>query len=180
MSTGIHDFSSPSMQLMRRSPRPLLDAASHQHLRASIALLLNLNQNPIAATENDHTTYITENSVPIPVGRSLSLQREIAISKIFAFVAAITDDPRKVAALSIEEYPKTDSLTLKLAANRGGLNQLMRGLSLVAEILQVIAIRGSCLAKSTLKSAPMVQLRFNGSLQIRMSLNIDDRFCALR
>jgi len=74
--------------------------------------------------------------------RVLSLQREKELAESFAFLAATTDDPRKVVAACVEETAVGRGLTVRLAVNNGGLDQVKGGFERMARVLERVARAG--------------------------------------
>jgi hypothetical protein len=54
----------------------------------------------------------------------------------FCFLASTTKDPRKVAALCLEENIERTSVTLRIAANNGDLSRTLAGLTDVLAIMK--------------------------------------------
>ena len=78
--------------------------------------------------------------------RVLSLRQERRLSEAFAFIAARSDDPRKVVAACVEEGSDGKSLTIKLAVNNGGLEAVQAGFENMGKILQRIHENGMATA----------------------------------
>ena len=64
------------------------------------------------------------------------------LGQSFAFLAATSDDPKKVVAACIEESEKNECLTVKLAINSGGLDHVIAGFERMAKILERVARKG--------------------------------------
>lgn len=106
-------------------------------LRKSIALLFMLNETPREASENEVPAFLQEEDRGAST-RALTLLQEKELAGIFAFLAAASDDPRRVAALCLEESPNHDSLTIKIAANHGDLVATKVELEKIARILKCV------------------------------------------
>jgi hypothetical protein len=104
-------------------------------LRKAIGLLYMLNETPQEASENEMPAFLDEEEQGSNA-RALSLSREKELAGIFAFLAAASDDPRKVAALCLEESPNHDSLSIKIASNHSDLVQIKAGLDRIARMLK--------------------------------------------
>lgn len=74
--------------------------------------------------------------------RVLSLQREKELAESFAFLAATTKDPRKVAAACVEESEEGRCLTVRLAVNNGNLDNVRVGFQKLARALERVARAG--------------------------------------
>ncbi len=75
-------------------------------------------------------------------GRILDLQREKELAESFAFLAATTDDPKKVVAACVEEGEDQACLTVRLAMNSGNLNHVVAGFERMAKIFERFARTG--------------------------------------
>jgi ribosomal protein L22 len=116
----------------------------HMQLRHKILLLELLNNTPeppstttinkerrksISATESDH---------------ALDFQREKELAEAFAFLAATTNDPRKIIAACVKEHiDKRRGLTIQLSVNRGELGYVKNGFEKMAKILEHAAQEGA-------------------------------------
>jgi len=112
----------------------------YQQLLAEIVLLWLLNETPIPPSENPIHDSIASNNTISP--RVLSLKREKELAESLAFLAGITDDPKKVVALCIEEEQDGKGMTVRLAVNNGGLDNVRNGFQRFAGILQSISKKG--------------------------------------
>ena len=74
--------------------------------------------------------------------RVLGLQQEKDLAQAFAFLAARTDDPRKVVAACLEEGADHRYLTVRLAMNNGNLDNVIVGFEKMAKILERVARTG--------------------------------------
>jgi hypothetical protein len=104
-------------------------------LRQSIGLLFMLNETPQEASLNEIPVYLRQGDNQ-SIARALTLSQEKELAGIFAFLAAMSDDPRKVAALCLEESLDHSALSIKVAANHGDLMQTKDGLEKIARILK--------------------------------------------
>lgn len=71
--------------------------------------------------------------------RVLSLQREKQLAESFAFLAATTNDPKKIVAACVEESKKGRCLIIRLAVNNGNLDNVKAGFERMARALERIA-----------------------------------------
>ena len=110
------------------------------HLLQKITLLQWLNRTP----EKPSETKVLESRPGEDVfpERVLSLQHEGDLAKGFAFLAARTDDPRKVVAVCLEEGEDQRCLTVRLAINNGGLDSVVTGFEGMAKIFERVAQTG--------------------------------------
>lgn len=72
----------------------------------------------------------------------LGLQREKELAESLAFLAATTDDPSKIVAACVEEGEAGKCLTIRLAVNNGGLDNVKIGFQRIARALERIAQAG--------------------------------------
>ena len=75
-------------------------------------------------------------------GRSLTLQREKELAESFAFLAATTDDPKKIVAACVEEDKASGCITVRLAVNNGGLDNVKAGFEKMSAIFKQATKRG--------------------------------------
>ena len=110
------------------------------HLLQKIILLQSLNRTPkkpsvISLSElNTRTDELPE--------RILDPQREKELAESFAFLAATTDDPKKVVAACVEEGEKKECLTVRLAINNGSLDHMIARFERMAKIFERVARTG--------------------------------------
>jgi hypothetical protein len=123
---------------------PALGAVQLEQLLGRIVLLQLLNDTPQPPSEN----HIPRTSVS---SRVLSLKREKELTEILAFLAAYTDDPKKVVALCIEEETHGKGMIIRLAVNNGDLTSLQEGFQRLAAILERLAKQGCILPTTDLK-----------------------------
>ena len=110
------------------------------HLLQKIILLQWLNRTPEKPSEtNLRESRLGEDDFP---ERVLGLQHEGDLAKAFAFLAARTDDPRKVVAACLEEGEDQRCLTVRLAINNGNLDSVIRGFERMAKIFERVARTG--------------------------------------
>ena len=116
------------------------DSIDQAHLLQKIILLQLLNRTP----EKPSVTSLSELKAPEDdlSERILDLQREKELAESFAFLAATTDDPKKVVAACVEEGEKNECLTVRLAINNGGLDHVTAGFDRMAKIFERVA--GKC------------------------------------
>jgi hypothetical protein len=95
-------------------------------------------------TVNDIIVQPTENPPPIhpESTRRLTIEQELNIVEILAFLSATHADPLKVMAVCIEEGDKGDSLLIRLATNTGDCSDVVNGFQRMAKILERCALRG--------------------------------------
>ncbi len=110
------------------------------HLLHKIILLQLLNNTPEKPSEMS----ISERSAQTDnlTKRVLSLQREKQLAESFAFVAATTNDPKKIVAACVEESKKGRCLIIRLAVNNGNLDNVKAGFERMARALERIARAG--------------------------------------
>jgi hypothetical protein len=114
---------------------PSWQDTEHIQLRHKILLLQLLNNTP----EKPSVARISEQAEHVHV-HELSLQREKELTESFAFLAATTNDPKKVVAACVEERPT--GLTVRLAVNHGGLETVKAGFERMARLLERVARAG--------------------------------------
>lgn len=112
----------------------------HAHLLQKIILLQLLNEVPEKPCEN--TIVGLEPGEGLSSGRTLTVQREKELAESFAFLAATTDDPRKIVAACVEEDKVKGGLTVRLAVNNGGLDNVKAGFEKMSVILRRATQRG--------------------------------------
>lgn len=95
-----------------------------------IVLLSVLNETPGSSGEN--TKKIGNNDRVS--NQPLRFEQEQTLVEAFAFLASITDDPRKVVAVAIEAE-KFQGLSIRLAVNHGGLATVQAGLRELGSIM---------------------------------------------
>lgn len=110
------------------------------HLLQKIILLQSLNRNPEKPSVISLSELNTQNDGLSE--RILNLQREKELAESFAFLAATTDDPKKVVAACVEEGDKNECLTVRLAINNGSLDHVIAGFERMAKILERVARTG--------------------------------------
>ena len=71
------------------------------------------------------------------------MKRERELTETLAFLAAYTDDPKKVVALCIEEEMHGKGMLIRLAVNNGDLKYLQEGFQKLAVMLEKLAKKGS-------------------------------------
>ena len=117
-----------------------LETVDARHLREKIVLLYKLNDTPEQPTDNSTEEYVESHN---DLGnRVLSFGREKQVTETFAFLAAMTDDPRQVAALCVEEFQARKGLSLTLAANNGDLSLVKKGFENITWPLERTARHG--------------------------------------
>ena len=112
----------------------------HAHLLQKIILLQLLNEVPEKPCENKLVVF--ESREDVSSARTLPLQREKELAESFAFLAATTDDPKKIVAACVEEDKAKECVTVRLAVNNGNLDQVKAGLEKMSEILKRATQRG--------------------------------------
>jgi hypothetical protein len=112
-----------------------LDDQRLLELRKAIGLLFMLTEIPPQPPENPIAAFIPDEARPA-AKRTLTLAEEERLAGIFAFLASTSDDPRKVAALCLEESLDHKALILKLAANHGDLMRTKLGFEDIAQTLR--------------------------------------------
>lgn len=110
------------------------------HLLQKVILLQLLNRTPEKPSEIILSKSKTQrNDFP---ERILDLQREKDLAESFAFLAATTNDPKKIVAACVEEGEGKESLAVRLAINNGGLDQVVAGFERMAKIFERVARTG--------------------------------------
>lgn len=110
------------------------------HLLHKVILLQLLNKTPKEPSEINLSEWKTlEHAFP---DRVLDLQREKELAESFAFLAATTNDPKKVVAACVEEGEDQSCLTVRLAVNNGNLDPVIAGFKRMANILERFARQG--------------------------------------
>lgn len=106
----------------------------HAHLLQKTNLLQLLNEIPEKPHENK---ILNSNSREGgSSGRSLTLQREKELAESFAFLAATTDDPKRIVAACVEEHAVKGGMTVRLAINNGGLDVVKTRFEKMSKILK--------------------------------------------
>jgi len=110
------------------------------HLLQKIVLLQLLNNTPEKPSEMS----ISERSAQTDdfTKRVLGLQREKQLAELFTFLAATTNDPKKIVAACVEESEKGRCLIIRLAVNNGNLDNVEAGFERMARALERIAREG--------------------------------------
>lgn len=111
----------------------------YSQLLHRIQLLHHLNEVPRSPQSNPLPTETADSTVG---RRSLSFRHEKDLVEMFAYIAAVTDDPKRVAAVCLEEHIDERCLQICVAINHGGLEQLLPGLEAVARVLEACAKQG--------------------------------------
>ena len=111
------------------------------HLLQRIILLKLLNHTPERPSAIDMSERAAETDRLSK--RVLSLEREKQLAESFAFLAATTDDPRKIVAACVEEGEEGSSLTVRLAVNNGDLDVVRERFKKMANSLERVARAGS-------------------------------------
>ena len=112
----------------------------HAHLLQKIILLQLLNEVPEKPHENKLVDL--ESRQGESPARTLTLQREKELAESFAFLAATTDDPKKIVAACVEEDGASGCIIVRLAVNNGGLDNVKAGFEKMSEILRRATQRG--------------------------------------
>ncbi|KAL9018929.1 MAG: hypothetical protein Q9185_003763 [Variospora sp. 1 TL-2023] len=107
------------------------------HLLQKVILLHLLNKNP----EGPSVTNLSEwkSRQDDSHERILDPQREKELAESFTFLAATTDDPKKVVAACVEEGEDQACLTVRLAVNNGNLSPVIAGFERMAKIFERVA-----------------------------------------
>jgi len=74
--------------------------------------------------------------------RILNLQRKKELVESFAFLAVITDDPKRVVIACVEEGEEKGYLIIRLAVNNGILNYVKVGFKRIVKIFERVARTG--------------------------------------
>lgn len=104
-----------------------------------ILLLQLVNEIPEHPAKNDLNGYEDPTD---SADRCLSIKLEARLALCFAFLAARTDDPRKVVAACIKENVQGDSCTVLVASNHGTLEVIEKSFRKIADILERTSRQG--------------------------------------
>ena len=116
--------------------KPYLDDHRLLELRKAIGLLFMLTEIPPQPPKTPIPASIADQA-RAAARRTLTLAEEERLVGVFAFLASRSKDPRKVAALCLEESSDHKALIIKLAANHGDLAPTKLGFEDIARILRV-------------------------------------------
>jgi hypothetical protein len=130
-----------------------LDDQQLLELRKAIGLLFMLTEIPPQLAENSIPASIADKA-RAPARRALTLAEEERLAGVFVFLASTSNDPRKVAALCLEESPDNGALTIKLAANHGDLTDTKLRFEDIARILRAAHEGGSFFNASAMTKGP--------------------------
>ncbi|KAL9092380.1 MAG: hypothetical protein Q9159_000888 [Coniocarpon cinnabarinum] len=111
--------------------KPLWDSQRYATFLQTNCLLQQINDIPMGPKRPQGCLDITSTHHYL-----MSIKEEQTLTQAFAYLAAATDDPRKVVAVSIEEL-KQDSMRINLAVNHGRLDYDL----LLQEIIDLSKIR---------------------------------------
>lgn len=110
------------------------------HLLQKVILLQLLNRTPEKPSEiNLSKSEAREKDFS---ERILDLQREKELAESFAFLAATTNNPKKVVAACVEEGEGKEYLTVRLAINNGDLNHVVAGFERMAKVFERVTRTG--------------------------------------
>ncbi|KAL8647577.1 MAG: hypothetical protein Q9210_005480 [Variospora velana] len=107
------------------------------HLLQKVILLQLLNRTPEVPAVTNLSEWKSRHHHSHE--RILDLQREKELAESFTFLAATTDDPKKVVAACVEEGEDQAGLTVRLAINNGNLNPVISGFEKMAKIFERFA-----------------------------------------
>lgn len=119
------------------------------HLLQKIVLLQLLNRTPEKPSEIKLSELKAREDESTE--RILDLQREKELAESFAFLAATTNDPKKVVAACVEEGEEKGCLTVRLAINKGNLDHVISGFERMAKIFERVARTGELYARHHLR-----------------------------
>ena len=125
----------PFPSTTKRYSNPYLDDQRLLELRKVICLLFMLTEMPPRPSGNPTPASIADEA-RVAVRRTLTLAEEERLAGVFAFLASRSHDPRKIAALCLEESADHNELVIKLAANHGDLIRTKLGFEDIARILR--------------------------------------------
>lgn len=84
-----------------------------------------------------------ENALVVQQGRwSLPVERECQLAEDFAFISSYRHSSDEVTAVCLEEGLDGRSMTVRVAANAGDLDRIVRNLQAVADIMVTAVPRG--------------------------------------
>lgn len=110
------------------------------HLLQKVVLLQLLNRTPEKPSEISVSDLEAKDDSLFK--RSISIQHEKELAESFAFLAATTNDPKKVVAACVEEGEKNRCLIVRLAINNGSLNHVIVGFERMAKIFKRVVQAG--------------------------------------
>ena len=116
------------------------DRVDQQILGENIALLRLLGKEHGKPAKNMIPLGFWEQATSFP--RKLRVEREIDLANTLAFLSGSSNDPEKVIAVCIEEQKDGKSMTIRIAANRGGMQPRKEALERMASILEQVASEG--------------------------------------
>ena len=106
-------------------------------MRKAIGLLFMLTEMPPQPPEIPIPRSMADEARDGP-GRILTIAEEGKLAGVLAFLASTSNDPRKVAALCLEESSDHKVLTIKLAANHGDLIRTKLHFEDIVRILEAV------------------------------------------
>ena len=110
---------------------------AYAHLLYRIILLYKLNQVPERPAKYD--LFQDGNTIERSSNRVLSLKHEKDLAEALVYLAAATDDPRKIVALYVEEGAEHECLYIRMAVNNGRLDKVQESFSKLGSILEEVA-----------------------------------------
>ena len=113
----------------------------HTQMLHRISLLHFANEIP----EHPQKTPSEEKESDPTSRRVWSLKQEKDLAEAFVYIAASTDDPRKVIAISVQE-DGANSLQVNLAVNHGRLDSVHHAFLKIGRILERVARNGTDLS----------------------------------
>ena len=115
----------------------------HTQLLHRISLLHLANE----VCEHPQKTSSEEEEPDPSSQRVLTLKQEKNLVEAFVYIAASTDDPRKIIAVSVQEN-SPESLQVNLAINHGRLESVHSSFLKIGRILERVARNGTALAQA--------------------------------
>ena len=112
-------------------------ATAHANLLHRIGLLHMLNQIPDQPAK--HHLQEAEDRLGPHRNQVLGLRHEKDLAEALVYLAASTDDPRKVVALYVEEGTDHESLYVCMAVNHGRLDRVEETFSRLGSELESVA-----------------------------------------
>ena len=116
------------------------DKVDQQMLGENIALLRLLGKEPGKPAKNMIPPGFWEQGTSFP--RKMTIERERDLANTLAFLSGSSNDPEKVIAVCVEEQKDGESTTIRIAANRGGMQPRKEALEKIASILEQVASEG--------------------------------------
>lgn len=112
-----------------------MEKAKLQELSQEIVLLRMLTAEPATPTRNAILN-CDKPDLSLPLGRKISLQRELDFVDNLTFICATSENPENVIALCVEEQVQSNSCTIRIAMNAKLPEELLDGMRAIAGVLE--------------------------------------------